>query len=223
MILKQVIRYTNADALEATWVTREQLPDVDVPESFGPTTRDEDGNLIPGEVIPAHIVPGGILEIVVKCQAYANSQMDLLAADLGADAQQYQALMDEVAATYVPPVFDLGAARLAKNAEINAARLKANRSSFTHAGKAFACDELSRSDIDGITSFVTLAGALPPGWPGGWKAIDNSYHPIGAVGEWAAFVGSMVAAGNANFAKSQALKTQLAAATTAEQINAIAW
>lgn len=68
MILKQVIRYTNADALEATWV------------------EEIDGQ-----------------EIVVKCQAYANSQMDLLAADLGADAPQYQALMDEVAATYVPP------------------------------------------------------------------------------------------------------------------------
>lgn len=68
MILKQVIRYTNADALEATWV------------------EEIDGQ-----------------EVVVKCQAYANSQMDLLAADLGADAPQYQALMDEVAATYVPP------------------------------------------------------------------------------------------------------------------------
>ena len=65
MILKQVIRYTNAPAIEATWV-------------------DEAGQ-------------------VVKCQAYANSQMDMLAADLGADAPQYQALMDEVAATYVPP------------------------------------------------------------------------------------------------------------------------
>jgi len=103
MILKQVIRYSNADALEATWVMREQLPDVHVPESFGPTTRDEGGNIVPGELIPAHIVPGGILETVVKCQAYAANQMDLLAADLGDDAPQYQALMDEVAATYVEP------------------------------------------------------------------------------------------------------------------------
>ena len=29
--------------------------------------------------------------------------MDMLAADLGDDAVQYQALMDEIAATYVPP------------------------------------------------------------------------------------------------------------------------
>lgn len=65
MILQQLIRYTNADALEATWV-------------------DEAGQ-------------------VVKCQAYANSQMDMLAADLGDDAPGHQALMDEVAATYTPP------------------------------------------------------------------------------------------------------------------------
>ena len=65
MILNQLILYTNADAIEATWV-------------------DEAGQ-------------------VVKCQAYSNAQMDLLAADLGADAPTYQALMDEVAATYVPP------------------------------------------------------------------------------------------------------------------------
>lgn len=103
MILKEVIRYTNANALEATWVTREQLPDVHVPESFGPTARDEDGNTVPGELIPAHIVPGGIKETVVKCQAYANNQMAELAADLGPDAPAYQALMDEIAATYVPP------------------------------------------------------------------------------------------------------------------------
>lgn len=66
MILKELIRYDNADAIEATWV-------------------DES-------------------DAVVKCQAYANSQMDMLAADLGDDAPAYQALMDEIAATYVPPV-----------------------------------------------------------------------------------------------------------------------
>lgn len=65
MIVKQVVRYVNADALEATWV---------------------DAN-----------------DVIVKCQAYANNQMGLLAADLGADAPQYQSLMDQVASTYVAP------------------------------------------------------------------------------------------------------------------------
>ena len=67
MILKQVIRYTNADAIEATWV-------------------DESG-------------------VVIKCQAYSNhpAQMAMLRADLGADAAQYESLIAEVEATYVPP------------------------------------------------------------------------------------------------------------------------
>ncbi len=65
MILKQLIRYTNADALEATWV-------------------DEN-------------------DVVIKCHAYANSQMDILRADLGADAADHEALIAEIEATYVPP------------------------------------------------------------------------------------------------------------------------
>ena len=67
MILKQVIRYTNALALEATWV-------------------DEN-------------------DVVIKCQAYSNhpEQMAMLRADLGADAAQYEDLIAEVEATYVPP------------------------------------------------------------------------------------------------------------------------
>lgn len=67
MILKQVIRYENAPAIEATWV-------------------DEN-------------------DVVIKCHAYSNhpEQMAMLRADLGADAAQYEALIAEVEATYVPP------------------------------------------------------------------------------------------------------------------------
>ena len=65
MILKQLIRYENAPALEATWVD----------------ASDE----------------------VIKCHAYSNGQMGMLRADLGADAAAHEALISEVAATYVPP------------------------------------------------------------------------------------------------------------------------
>ena len=65
MILKQLIRYTNADTIEATWV-------------------DEN-------------------DVVIKCQAYSNGQMDMLRADLGADATAHEALIAEIEATYVPP------------------------------------------------------------------------------------------------------------------------
>lgn len=120
-------------------------------------------------------------------------------------------------------VVDLGRLKASKNTEINAARLSANRSTFTHADKVFACDELSRSDIDGANGMISNLGALPPGWPGGWKAVDNTYLPITTVAEWKAFYSSMFAAGAANFARAQTLKGTLAAATTAAQVAAIVW
>lgn len=124
---------------------------------------------------------------------------------------------------FTPPPIDLTALKATKNAEINAARLAANFSTFPHAGKAIACDQLSRSDIDGTNGFVSLYGALPPGWPGGWKAVDNTYVPISSVDGWKAFYSSMFEAGNANFAKAQALKTQLEAAATAAEVAAVVW
>lgn len=124
---------------------------------------------------------------------------------------------------FTPPPVDLVALKAAKNAEINAARLAANFSTFPYAGKAIACDQLSRSDIDGTNGFVSLYGSLPPGWPGGWKAVDNTYVPISSVADWKAFYSSMFAAGNANFAKAQALKDQLEAATTPEEVQSINW
>lgn len=118
---------------------------------------------------------------------------------------------------------DITALKLTKNAEINACRLAASRKSFTFAGKEIACDELSRSDIDGINGIVSLMQALPSGWVGGWKAMDNTYVPIPDVNAWKAFCGAMVTKGQALFAHAQNLKVLLLAATTAEQVAAINW
>ena len=65
MILKQLIRYDNAPALEATWVAAN--------------------------------------DVVIKCHAYSNGQMDMLRADLGGDAAAHEALIAEIEATYVEP------------------------------------------------------------------------------------------------------------------------
>lgn len=111
--------------------------------------------------------------------------------------------------------------KAAKNAAINAARLRANQSHFTFAGKQIAADPLSRSDIDGAHGIIVATGALPPGWPGGWKAMDNTICPILDVQTWLAFYGAMVAQGTANFAHAQALKAQLAAATTPAEVEAV--
>lgn len=122
-----------------------------------------------------------------------------------------------------PPTVDLSELKAAKNAEINAARLAANFTTFEHAGKLIACDQLSRSDIDGTNGYVALNGSLPVGWPGGWKAVDNTYVVIGDVAAWKAFYASMFAAGNANFAHAQTLKALLAEAATPEEVQAISW
>lgn len=102
MILKQVIRYTNAPALEATWVRYDQLPDVEVPAS--PALYDKDGNEVQAAA-EAHTKPGEILETVLKCHAYSNhpEQIEQLRTDLGDDLPKYEELINEVASTYTPP------------------------------------------------------------------------------------------------------------------------
>lgn len=111
--------------------------------------------------------------------------------------------------------------KAAKNAAINAARLKANQSHFTFAGKQIAVDPLSRSDIDAAHGAILMLGAMPGGWPGGWKAMDNTIVPIADLATWGQFYGAMVAQGTANFAHAQALKAQLASATTPEEVAAV--
>jgi hypothetical protein len=149
----------------------------------------------------------------------AGNVVDLAEAHLIADAAS------PFVGGYTAPdsVQELSALKRRKSAEINAARLAANRSTFTFTEKAIACDELSRGDIDAINGIVTLTGALPPGWPGAWKAVDNTYVVIGNVATWGAFYGAMVAQGMANFGKSQTLKATLDAATTAEEVAAVVW
>lgn len=110
-----------------------------------------------------------------------------------------------------------------KNEEINAARLNANLTTFTYNGKLFACDQLSRGDIDGINGYVGTRGDLPSNWVGGWKSVDNSIYPIPDIAAWNAFYDSMIAQGQANFLKSQNLKMQLESAIDAEQVAAIKW
>lgn len=113
--------------------------------------------------------------------------------------------------------------RAAKAAEINAARLVANQSSFPFAGKQISCDVLSRSDIDGVNGEVASTGQMPANWVGHWKAQDNSIVPIPDVATWKALYSAMVAQGQSHFMKAQRLKSQLALARTKEEIQAIAW
>ena len=205
MKLKSVIRYPDTNSVEATWV-----------EVIAPESTDAEGNVTPA------------MERQVLCHSYADVQMDMLEADLGADLPEYAALIATVrAAIHVPTPEELAAqlvaVKAAKNLQINLWRAAANQSHFTYAGKQIACDALSRSDIDAVANSIALTGAFPAGFPGAWKAMDNTYISLPDVAAFKAMFASMTLQGTINFGHSQDLKAALAAATTVEQIDAIVW
>lgn len=106
IVLKQLTHDLDTNTVEATWVDRIQLPDTKVPESFGPTTRNEDGDIVPGELIPAHTVKGGIQDTQIKCHSYADVQMQMFrddAAQLGTPIEEYEGLIATVEAGIKPP------------------------------------------------------------------------------------------------------------------------
>lgn len=113
--------------------------------------------------------------------------------------------------------------KAAKRTELSAARLAANNACFTFAGKQIQCDEIGRSDIDGANGIIALLRALPPGWLGQWKAADNTFLPIPDLATWVAFYAAMVAQGQANFVRAQALKAQVEAATTIDALALVSW
>lgn len=134
--------------------------------------------------------------------------------------QTVRDMTEEELAACQPNIDEL---RAAKNDEINAARAAANLSTFRHEGKVFACDALSRSDIDGVANHIALFDAFPEGFPGAWKSVDNTMLPLGDVDAFRAMYASMTAQGAENFNHSQELKAQLAAASKPEEIAAIQW
>lgn len=119
--------------------------------------------------------------------------------------------------------YELAQAKAAKNLQINEWRASANQTYFTHQTKQIACDALSRSDIDAVAGSISLTGAFPVGFPGAWKATDNSYIMLPDTDAFKAMYASMTLQGTVNFGRSQNLKTLLAAATTVGQIKAIVW
>jgi hypothetical protein len=121
------------------------------------------------------------------------------------------------------PTVNISALKVRKSLEINAWRAAANMSTFPHAGKLFACDSLSRSDIDGVANHISLLGTFPQDFPGAWKAVDNTYLPLPDIEAFKAMYSSMTTQGTANFTRSQELKALLEQATTPEEISALMW
>lgn len=115
------------------------------------------------------------------------------------------------------------AAVQAKQAEIDAARLRANFGTFEYDGNLFSCDALSRSDLDATAGYIGLFGTFAPGFPNAWKKADGGYILMPTVEEFKAFYIAFYNQGLANLQKAELLKQQLAQATTAAEIAAIQW
>lgn len=139
------------------------------------------------------------------------------------DGATRDATPEELAEIEAPSSVNIEALKVAKNEQINGWRAAANTSTFAHADKHFDCDALSRSDIDGVANHIGLFGDFPAGFPGMWKAADNTMLPVPDVDAFRALYASMTAQGAANFMHSQELKAQLAVATTPEEVAAITW
>jgi hypothetical protein len=117
----------------------------------------------------------------------------------------------------------LNNAKVLASSKITYARSLATLSSFTYDGKEIATDDLSRSDIDGVSNYVALFGTLPPNFPNVWKAMDNTYVSIPDVATWKLFITAMVAKGTTNFLNSETKKSSIASALTVEEVEAIQW
>ncbi len=107
--LKQLIKYNNANCLEATWVDVQPLPDIEHPEvPEQPALYDGDGNEVQAAVpaVPAWSESGRTQEVTIHCQAYSDEQIDLLrghAAQYGTSLDDYEDLIQEVIDAHVPP------------------------------------------------------------------------------------------------------------------------
>lgn len=120
--------------------------------------------------------------------------------------------------------------KIAQKAKITADRIAADTDKFTYtytdSTGSSVSKEIRTADKDMFDMLVAdarIQKGFPANWPGGWKAIDNSYVPIANVDQWNTFFTAMYDAGIANFNHSQTLKTNIDNATTPEGVAAIVW
>lgn len=100
IILKEVKHYPGTNSVEATWVDRTPLPDIEVPATD--EVLDEEGGVIT-PALAAHTLTDQFAEVTIKCHSYADVQMAMLHADLGGDAAQYADLIALVESNIKPP------------------------------------------------------------------------------------------------------------------------
>ena len=105
IFLKNLIKYTNANVVEATWLERTIAPDTEVPAVDA--VIDEEGNVIT-EAVAAHTIPGAVTDVQLKCHSYSDGQIDMLRADVAEfgvplSAEDEALIAEVIAARVIPP------------------------------------------------------------------------------------------------------------------------
>jgi hypothetical protein len=114
----------------------------------------------------------------------------------------------------------LSMAKDAKVAEINAARTAAVDGGVKYGGHTWDSDSDSRNNLTGLVAGLQAGVPLPGGFV--WRAADNNDVALTAA-EVIEFGAAMLLHVNAQYQKSWVLKNQVEAATTAAEVEAIAW
>ncbi len=109
--------------------------------------------------------------------------------------------------------------KLAKRAEINQARDKAEQGGFEYLGKTFDSDQISAQRISMAAQAMALA---PEGTTITWTCQDNTTIDLTAQ-ELVGLVVALATWSNACHEKATALKAKIEAAQTAEELELITW
>jgi hypothetical protein len=140
MILKQVIHFPETNSVEATWV-----------EVITPAYEDAEGNIIPA------------IERQIRCHSYSDRQMDLLEADLGNEAAEYQTLIETVRAN-IQPLPVPTESQLRETAKAERAEAVANITVTTAAGNTFDGDETSQGRMARAIIALQATGTASVNW-----------------------------------------------------------
>ena len=105
MIKLKLIKYTNANVVEATWLDRTIAPDTYVPAVNA--VLDEEGNIIT-EATDAQTIPGAVTDVQLKCHSYSDGQIDMLRAEVAEfgvplSAEDETLIAEVIAARVIPP------------------------------------------------------------------------------------------------------------------------
>lgn len=119
-----------------------------------------------------------------------------------------------------PPEPTLDELQEAKKTEINIARETAKYAGINHNGYDWQTDNEARDNINGTLTAVNAGVPLPSDFT--WRTEDNQDVPMDAAG-LTALSAAVLAQDFALYQQSWALKAQVDAATTAEEVAAINW